>query len=34
LFEASGGDREVTAACQRYVGLLSELVRDFVEAHS
>lgn len=34
LFEASGGDREVTTACQRYVGSLTELVRDFVEAHS
>lgn len=33
LFEASGGDREVIAACQRYVDLLAELVRDFVQAH-
>lgn len=33
-FESASGEREVMATCQRYVGLLAELVRDFIQAHS
>jgi len=32
-FESASGDQDVVVACRRYVGLLSELVRDFLEAH-
>lgn len=33
-FELAGDEREVTAACKRYVDILDVLVRDFIEAHS
>ena len=32
-FESAEGEQEVAETCRRYVGLLSELVRDFLHAH-
>ncbi len=33
-FELSGGQEKVTSSCERYVAILSELVRDFIQTHS
>ena len=33
-FESAEGEPEVADTCRRYIGLLSELVRDFLHAHS
>lgn len=33
-FQSPRGDSEVVPTCQRYVGILAELVQDFVQAHS
>jgi hypothetical protein len=34
LFESPSGERDVKPTCQRYVALLAELVRNFVQVHS
>jgi len=33
FFELSGDQKKVTSACEQYVTILSELVRDFTEVH-
>ena len=33
-FDLSGDQKRVTSACKRYVNVLDDLVRDFIQAHS